>query len=135
MKRLALNAVHDFFVDARNPCNQSGVLVEEGHRYIVKVEMLEPWVDWFIKSSPERGWQGLARSIEPFARRHARTRQFPMYALVGAIDDDESTFFLLPSNEHWLAPKAGQLTCFANDYPHKYHNNRGRHIVSLRRTA
>jgi len=136
MKTLAVGDSETFDVDARELCNPSQCRLEPGGRYRLEViAQLEAWSDWMVGASPQQGWLGAARVIEPLARPFARAPRLPMYALVGAIDRDPATFFLALSARDWQAVKDGPLECFANDWPGKYGNNRGRLRVTLRRTG
>jgi hypothetical protein len=49
-----------------------------------------------------------------------------MYMLVGAIGEDPASFLLIGSGVTMSPDVTGTFGCFANDWPNKYDNNRGR---------
>jgi hypothetical protein len=49
----------------------------------------------------------------------------PWFALIGAIDSDSSTQFLIGTQSVSAPVRTGQLCCFANDVPGFYWNNKG----------
>jgi hypothetical protein len=80
------------------------------------------WLDWRIETDAngyERPW------LKPFTALR-RVPEAPWFALVGVIDKDKSTAFII-GREHlnWIAPRSGELSCFANDIFGMYWNNRG----------
>jgi hypothetical protein len=136
MKRLGVGDSEIFGIDARELWNPTECVLQSGGGYRIEVtEQLEEWRDWMIGASPQEGWLGSARVIEPLVRPFARAPRLPMYALVGAIDRDPATFFLAISIGSWQAVKDGPLECFANDWPGAYGNNRGRLRVTLYRIS
>jgi hypothetical protein len=123
-----------FEVDARRFWNTSDVQLEAGGRYALEViRVEEPWQDAWVKSSVSTGWQGSWRWIGRVVRRWARARHLPMYALVGAIDEDAGTFFLIGEATEHRPTRTGRLQAFANDWPGRYSNNKGRCVVAVRR--
>ena len=116
-------------VDARAPDNPTGVSVSPGQ--LVSVELQGdfdpdiPWQDLRIRATPESGWAGLWKILEPLARYlGARHKGSPMSALTCEIGQAE--------NEQYQAAKgpfkargSGELSCFANDWPGRYENNSG----------
>jgi hypothetical protein len=49
----------------------------------------------------------------------------PMYALVGAQGQESRTFFVVGPEVELTAIAGEELLFFANDWPGRYHNNRG----------
>jgi|EndMetStandDraft_7_1072992.scaffolds.fasta_scaffold00319_4 hypothetical protein len=93
--------------------------VEAGRQY--KILASGTWTDWFIDTDAngyDRFW------LRPFAAMKRAPKE-KWFALIGALDKDEETAFLIGSAKPWTAPKSGELWCFANDMPSKYRNNKG----------
>jgi hypothetical protein len=67
------------------------------------------------------------KAFEPFRR----VRSAPWFALIGAIDKDMDTAFMIGRNTHIKITKTGVLTCFANDVPIMYWNNKGSLTLSV----
>lgn len=57
------------------------------------------------------------------------------FALIGSIDADDARAFPIGAGREWVAPDAGVLTCFANDVPWAYLNNRGTVDLSVLRVT
>jgi hypothetical protein len=80
------------------------------------------WLDWGIEANAtgyERPW------LTPFAGLR-RVPKAPWFALIGVIDKDRSTAFIIGSElKNWIAPANGELCCFANDAFGMYWNNKG----------
>src|SRR4051794_36708024 len=81
-------------VDAREPWNATGVLVEHGGAYEVSVlEITEEWKDASLAADPQDGWTGaLAKVVGLAARAFARDPFSPMYALVAALGREGKAF-------------------------------------------
>lgn len=107
---------------AARPWNETGIVVQAGATYALAAE--GRWTDFFIASGPE----GNATPTWPQRLLESRLRMVGAryFALIGAIDSDPATLFLIGCGVAcWTAPRTGQLTCFANDVPGFYWNNRG----------
>lgn len=133
MKSLTIGAVHSIPIDPKLPCIRTGLRVQHEAWYTTTIEVIEAWKDWFVPASPSTGWLGIYRVLEPLIRRGARTTHYPMYSLVGGIDNDDATLFMLATSVPWQPSRDGELTCFANDYVSGYCNNRGRLNLSITR--
>ncbi|MCZ7469725.1 hypothetical protein M0412_04280 [Agrobacterium sp. O3.4] len=93
--------------------------IKKGQKY--KFSAQGTWIDWYINTDAngyDRFW------LRPFAAKKRAPKE-KWFALIGALDQDESTAFLIGSEKIWVAPRSGQLWCFANDMPSKYGNNKG----------
>ena len=103
--------------------NHTGFQLEEDREYGFVAN--GQWIDWFMAYGPDGGTSGLnlfLRLFEPFRRRPKDN----WFALIGAVGEDESTSFLIgSSNPRFKAAKSGELTCYANDVPWAYANNKG----------
>lgn len=133
--KLGIGEEATFEVDAQLEWNPSQVDLDAGQSYEIraKVKPDTEWKDAGVESSLSKGWNWPSRAIGWLARRKARARHLPMYSLVGAIDQDGATFFLIGDGTRLVAPKAGELQAFANDWPGRYENNQGRAEVHIRR--
>ena len=80
------------------------------------------------------GWvsdRGLVRDFEHFRR----VRDENWFALIGAIDRDRHTEFVMGVSCEFVASKDGELTCYANDAPFMYWNNHGSIELTVERIA
>ena len=95
-------------------------------------EALGTWTDWTIKCDAD-GYESdghLLLRMSEWLRRAPHERWF---ALIGTIDRNMRTKFLLGKAATIQSPAAGILTCFANDVAIAYWNNSGRVQLSVRR--
>jgi hypothetical protein len=137
-RRLALlppGAAATVRVDARCEWNPTGVILERGARYRLKVtQVVEPWADGRQRASDLRtGWPGMYATGGRVIQRWARAPDFPMYALVGAQGNESRHFFLVGPETELTAVYGEELLFFANDWPSRYHNNHGCLDVEVRR--
>jgi hypothetical protein len=109
-------------IQAAPKWNRTGFRVKEGSVYRLSAE--GQWIDWFIRYGPEGGPSG----ANLFLRLFEGARRMPhenWFALIGAIDEDQSTAFLIGVSKLYTATASGELTCYANDAPWAYGNNKG----------
>ena len=126
---------HEFSFDAREFWNASDCVLERGGRYRLDVVAeTEPWVDGWLRSTPNGGWPWWARVGDWYARRTSRAPKLPMYVLVGAVDRDPATYFPALGANNWTALREGVFELFANDWSTRYENNKGRLLLRLSRT-
>lgn len=107
---------------ARDYWNNTGIVLERGVRYKLTAE--GEWKDRSIVSSAS----GYSRSLNWLQRLTQHLRRAPelrWFALVGALDRDLSTRFLIGESVVYTPIRDGQLTCFANDLRGFYSNNSG----------
>jgi hypothetical protein len=117
----------DVRVDAAEPWNRSGILLERGAVYDFRVESVdEPWVDNGIPATPGRGWITWHRFAYWPLRVFARVPSRNWYTLIGAIGRDREHFFYIGDGTTHAATATGELLSFANDKADKYRNNHGR---------
>lgn len=118
-------------IDARLCWNVTDLMLEAGHSY--DFSATGTWRDANIVCDaggyPPPTLSALqAVILKPFESLR-RVPAWPWFSLVGAIDQDMRTAFLIGRGGRVTAPKTGMLTCFANDVPFMYWNNSG--IVTL----
>jgi hypothetical protein len=102
--------------------NETGIRLEAGRTYDFIAE--GNWTDLTITSGPEGNpnpvWS--QRIVERYLRAPGQR----YFTLIGTLDRDPATIFPIGTRLlGWAPPRAGQLTCFANDVPMMYWNNRG----------
>jgi hypothetical protein len=116
----------DVGVDAAEPWNRSGILLEQGAVYDLRVESIDrPWVDGSIPATPGRGWTTWQRFAYWPLRFLARYPSRNWYTLIGAIGMDRAQFFYIGDATRYTATATGELVSFANDKADKYWNNHG----------
>jgi hypothetical protein len=122
-------------VDARCEWNPTGVILERGARYRVKVTQgEESWVDGVQRASDlQTGWPGFYARFGRIAQRWARAPDVPMYSLIGAQGHESRNFFVVGRETEFTASTGEELLFFANDWPGRYHNNRGCLDVEIQR--
>jgi hypothetical protein len=109
-------------IQAIRKWNKTGIHMVAGQEYILSAE--GEWIDWFIHYGPNGGASGsnLFLRLFEWARRMPHEHWF---ALIGAINSDQRTAFLIGSSRIYRATMSGELTCYANDVPWAYGNNTG----------
>jgi len=114
-------------IEARLPWNRTGIRLQAGSRYELTATGL--WIDKNYEAGPD-GYvsPNLLMRLGEFRRRVPKARWF---ALVGALDEDESTQFVIGSRMVYTPVRSGELTCFANDWGSKYDNNSGTLTLSV----
>lgn len=118
-------------VDSREHWNDTGITLIDGGRY--RAVAKGTWHD-ASKEVDASGWQSdtpLIRDLEHFRR----VRDENWFALIGAIDRDRQTEFLIGTACEFTPTRGGQLTCFANDAPFMYWNNSGSIELTVTRVA
>lgn len=118
-------------LDARRTDNPTGIMVRAGQRIFVDFlgdfDPAIPWQDSWISATPQGGWTGPWRLIEPLVRYlGARHKGSPMFALTCQIGREATEQFYVAEGS-FPARKPGELSCFANDWPapKRYENNSG----------
>ena len=114
-------------IEARLPWNRTGIRLQAGSRYELTATGL--WIDKNYEAGPD-GYvsPNLLMRLGEFRRRVPKAKWF---ALVGALDEDESTQFVIGSRMVYTPVRSGELTCFANDWGSKYDNNSGTLTLSV----
>ena len=108
-------------IEARLPWNRTGIRLQAGSRYELTATGL--WIDKKYEAGPD-GYASpnVVMKLGEFRRRVPKANWF---ALIGALDEDESTQFVIGSRMVYTPVRSGELTCFANDWRSKYDNNSG----------
>ena len=111
--------------------NHTGFQLEQGVTYRFTAQ--GQWIDWYIPHGPDGDGSGSHFLLRLFERWRRRPKD-NWFALIGAIGEDESTTFLIGSSlPRFKAPRSGELTCFANDVPWAYGNNKGSVSLTVER--
>jgi hypothetical protein len=116
-------------VDSRLLWNRTGIRVEAGARY--KIVASGRWIDKKYESGPD-GYDS-PNLLMKLAESRRRVRSAKWFALIGAVDEDESTQFVIGNGTTFTAPRTGRLTCFANDWRSKLDNNCGSVTIEVTR--
>lgn len=108
-------------VRARSCWNRTGILLTPGEQFVLSAN--GRWVDFFLCHGP-------AGDPSPgiYMRLFERYKRIPSanwFALIGALDCDLNTAFLIGNGTDVTVQAAGELTCFANDVACMYWNNWG----------
>lgn len=117
-------------IDSRQLWNRTGITLEGG--VTCEITATGTWIDKKYEAGPD-GYDS-PNLLMKLAEAGRRVRGAKWLALVGALDGDESTQFVIGRGVRYTPPRTGELTCFANDWRSKYGNNRGSVTVSVRRT-
>jgi hypothetical protein len=108
---------------AREKWNHTGFQLQQGVEY--KFSANGKWIDLNIVHGPDGDGSGrnlFLRLFEHFRRRPKDN----WFALIGSVGENESATFLIgSSNPRFKATESGELTCYANDVPWAYGNNKG----------
>lgn len=115
-------------IDSTKPWNHTGIQLEAGKSY--EMTATGEWVDKIYACGPD-GYNSpnLLMRLAEFKRRVPKAKWF---ALIGAIDEDLATAFVIGGGYTFQAPRSGELTAFANDWASKYGNNRGSVELTVR---
>jgi len=120
-------------IDARLCWNVTDMILEAGREY--NFSAVGTWRDASIVCNangyPPPALNPLQtvvlKPFEPFRRMPSA----PWFALIGAIDKDMSTAFIIGCSKRLTVMKTGVLTCFANDVPFMYWNNSGMVMLTV----
>jgi hypothetical protein len=118
-------------IDARTYWVETHFLLREGAWYAMTAT--GSWLDWHIESGPA-GYDS-KNVFQRLTERLRRAPSAPWFAVVGAVDRRADTQFVIGAGCAYLAVSDGTLTCFANDLPGFYWNNRGAITLVVREIA
>jgi hypothetical protein len=110
-------------IEARVKWNLTGILLEVGATY--DLEATSDWKDWYRTTGPG-GYDSATLSLFESRRRF---KEADWFALIGALDKDDTTAFVIGEGCTYVPSRDGQLCCYANDLYSMYWNNSG--CVSL----
>ena len=118
---------------ARSVWNRTGILMEEGARYHLRVAATDTWRDADIVTTAD-GYSSpnLLLRLAEWMRRSPRDQWF---ALMGALDAKNSTRFHIGTDASVRVLRSGELTCYANDVIAMYRNNSGSVRLEVTKTA
>ena len=108
----------------------TGIQLAEGAIYAL--EATGTWTDWTIACGAD-GYDSDGRLLLRLTEWLRRAPHERWFALIGAIDRNMQTKFLIGTSATIVAPTSGMLTCFANDVAIAYWNNSGQVELSVRR--
>jgi hypothetical protein len=109
--------------------NHTGVKVQPGEEYRLKVARERNWTDFYIHSPPEGYSAAWMRSVEGYRR----APKAGWFTLMGAVGKKEANAFVIGKQTTLRPREPGELTCFANDLSRMYWNNRGTVFVDVER--
>ena len=111
--------------------NLTGIQLLAGEQYTMSAE--GRWVDWFIPHGPEGDPSDsfYMKAFEPLRRMKKEN----WFALIGALNSDIASAFLIGAGCNYAAQTSGELTCFANDVEGFYFNNYGQVTLSVTRKS
>ncbi len=137
---MAIDQTHPFKVYAPLRYSWSGVRLEKGAIYSVRVPAGQTWEDKDIVCGA-RGWTTaeLPWLKEKIIRRFEDDRRVPSanwFELIGSIDDDGDSFFRISDGlAEFKAPESGDFYAFSNDLATTYSNNEGEITVEISRVS
>lgn len=108
-------------IEAKSVWTNTGTRLEAGQTY--KLIASGEWKDASIPASPA-GYES-KNFFQRISERLRRMRSAPWFALVGAIDREAQTQFVIGLGCTYSPPRSGELTCFANDVRGFEFNNSG----------
>ena len=107
-------------IDSKLIWNDTGINLVAGQEY--HFQATGQWTDWTITSNAD-GYESTNFFLK-LCERLRRMPNSPWFSLIGSIDKDQDSLFLIGTNKQFTAPKTGRLYCFANDVIIAYGNNR-----------
>lgn len=130
MSLLSIGQSASVMIEAKSKWNDTGIVMSAGQEYQITVD--GRWTDWCIPCDAN-GYtsSNLVLRLTEWLRRAPRENWF---ALIGAIDRDERNLFKIGARKTLETTTGGVLTCFANDVPFMYWNNKGSVQLNITRT-
>ena len=116
-------------IDSRCVWRHTGVQVEQGVTYELRAS--GTWVDKTYSSGPD-GYDS-PNTFMKLAEVGKRVRSAKWFALIGALDEDDKTMFVIGSQATFSPTRSGELVAFANDWKSKYGNNHGEVTLTITR--
>jgi len=108
-------------IDSRPLWNDTEINLITGQKY--HFQATGQWTDW-TNTCDADGYQSLNFFLK-LCEGLRRMPQSPWFALIGSINKDKNSFFLIGTDKEITASKTGRLYCFANDVIIAYGNNQG----------
>jgi hypothetical protein len=116
-------------VRAHKKWNIAGIVLKAGETYEFHAEGC--WVDWVSTHGP--GGDPSTSFYMRLFERWRRIRTANWFALVGALNSDLKTAFVIGQGGVKKMEDSGELACFANDVRGFYWNNWGKVQLTVRR--
>lgn len=116
-------------IRARKAWNRTGIMLQAGAQY--QLHARGRWTDFLIPHGPAGD-----PSTSAYQRLFEGRRRIPnanWFALIGAIDVDPSSCFIIGEHALHTIISSGELTCFANDVRGFYWNNCGHVLLEIER--
>ena len=126
-----------FLVCADDPWCRSGIILQEDGFYTISAS--GKWTDKKYDTTPDglKEFPSILNIIIRFFKFKRRCPKCNWFELIGAIDEDEGSYFSIGidrwAKTPYYAKKTGELRCFANDLWSQYHNNLGAVQVTIKR--
>ena len=128
---MQLQEVAQTIVHARKPWNYTGIMLVAGETYDLAATGC--WTDLVIPHGPAGD-----PSNSAYMRLFERWRRVPSanwFTLIGALDAQMPSAFVIGAHCLYTPDRSGQLTCFANDVSGFYWNNFGAVRLKVTRVA
>lgn len=135
LKTLGFNEQVSVTVFANLPDNYTGILAEQGDRFLIKANLNHVWFNNQIATNAT-GWSrdDVSLGIKEIAiKANEDERRIPAVnwlALCAAISGDKNTHFI-GEEAIFCAPIRGEITLFGNHVEHEYQNNAGAIEVTI----
>jgi hypothetical protein len=136
---LAAGETATFPVRAADRYNWSGVRLQQGGSYRIDVAPDQRWIDGGINCDAD-GWttESLPWFKEALVKYFEKERRLPganWFALVAAVDDEDTNLFKIGKGGEFTSPRDGDLYAFANDMKGRYGNNSGQIRATVTRLS
>jgi hypothetical protein len=131
-------------IHAKCYCQNTGFKIVKGQTY--RFSVTGEWTDWFVKCDAKGPKSPIYRTVMSLMRLGLRVRKeesphrvkphffTPIGNLACTANGAKPLHpFVISEGREWTAPADGILHVFANDWPNKYHNNRGCLTLSISR--
>ncbi len=136
MKRLEIGEKVTRKIVAREFWNSTGIVLEQGNFYRFEISPKEQvWSDGKLVKQVTNA-DGFSNIVLNMFSSYKRMQGEKWFALVGCIDQEESSFFKIGMmHSDYSPPKTGELVCFANDAEKHYENNQGVMLLDITRLS
>jgi hypothetical protein len=111
---------------ARKIWNSTGIRVEKGREYDFTAH--GRWVDMILRHGANGDPSNVYMRL---FERWRRVENQNWFALIGAVNQDIATAFLIGEGGRLRMTASGELTCFANDVRGFYWNNWGSVVLQV----
>lgn len=129
MKILEVNQPQTVTIKASEYWNQTNIYLELNVKYLLEVQGEQFWYDWQNKADADGYTEPSLRYFE-FLRRSRNNKWF---ALMGNINSNENSTFLIGKKTTHIPTVGGELLCYANDVGFMYWNNSGQLLLTVTR--